>query len=83
MRTILAAVIALGLGASASAQPRAVTIDDILELKAVASPAVAPDGRRVLYTVRGWAPASDDAPERREARTHVWMAPVGEGSRGS
>lgn len=79
MRTILAAVVVLGLGATAFAQPRAVTIDDILELKTVASPVVAPDGRRVLYTVRGWAPASDTEPERREARTHVWMAPVGEG----
>ena len=63
------------------AQTRPVTVDDVLELKAVASPMVSPDGTRVLYTVRGWEAASDKEPNQRESRTRIWMVPAGRRAR--
>jgi dipeptidyl aminopeptidase/acylaminoacyl peptidase len=61
------------------AQARPVTVDDVLELKAIASPMVSPDGTRVVYTVRGWEAPSEEEPNQRESRTRIWMAPVGGG----
>jgi dipeptidyl aminopeptidase/acylaminoacyl peptidase len=55
---------------------RPVTIDDILDLKAVASPAVSPDGTLVLYTVRAW----EQEGARMESRTRIWMVPVAGGA---
>ena len=79
MRTFLASVILVGAAAGASGQPRPVTVDDVLDLKAVGLPVVSPDGTRVLYTVRGWEPASEKEPDQRESRTRVWMVPVSGG----
>ena len=57
------------LQSSAFAQgKRAVTIDDVMNLKAVASAAVSPDGAQVLYTVRQW----EAEKERMESRTRIW-----------
>jgi dipeptidyl aminopeptidase/acylaminoacyl peptidase len=74
----LAAALAASLVALSTA-PRAqsggvrpVTIDDVLDLKAVGSPQVSPDGSRVLYTVRGW----EKQGERMESRTHIWVVGV-------
>ncbi len=80
MRKILtAATVMLGVAGLAGAQSRPVTIDDVLDLKAVGSPAVSPDGSRVLYTVRRWEPASERDSDRREARTRIWMVPAAGG----
>jgi len=79
MRTFLAAVVCAGVTTTGLAQPRPVTVDDVLELKGVSSPMVSPDGTRVLYTVRAWEPASDKEPNQRESRTRVWMVPVAGG----
>lgn len=74
----LAAALAASLLALSTA-PRAqsggvrpVTIDDVLDLKAVGSPQVSPDGSRVLYTVRAW----EKQGERMESRTHIWVVGV-------
>lgn len=73
MKKILAAVALLLLVAPlVQAQKRQVTIDDVLDLKAVGSPVVSPDGTEVLYTVRQWEAERD----RMESRTRVWKVPV-------
>lgn len=81
MRTTLAAAVLLvGSTVTGLAQTRPVTVDDVLDLKAVAQARVSPDGTRVLYTVRGWEAASDKAPDDKEARTRIWMVPVAGGA---
>jgi dipeptidyl aminopeptidase/acylaminoacyl peptidase len=62
--------------APSSAQKRPVTVDDILQVKNVASPAVAPDGAHVIYTVRQWEADRD----RMESRTRIWRVPVAGGT---
>ncbi len=69
-RVLLALVV---LHAPAFAQQRAVTIDDVLNLKSVGAAAVSPDGTQVLYTVRQWETERD----RMESRTRIWKVPVG------
>lgn len=69
---------ALGLAvvltaAVTSAQTRPVTVDDVLALKAVAAPAISPDGRAVLFTVRQW---TDTGGGKKDARTAIWRAPA-------
>ena len=44
MRTVLAVAALLGSATLAIGQPRPVTVDDVLDLKAVGSPIVSPDG---------------------------------------
>lgn len=81
MRMILAAAaVALCTSGTSGAQPRPVTIDDVLDMKAVGSPAVSPDGSRVLYTVRQWEKASERESDRRESRTRIWMVPAAGGA---
>ncbi len=64
--------------AQVSRDPRPATFDDVMALKAVGSPAISPDGRTVLYTVRQWQDAERDGrPDpsgRKEARTQIWRA---------
>lgn len=75
MRVALVLFAAALASESVLAQPRAVTIDDVLDLKAVGAAAIAPDGSAVLFTVRQW----EDAPGgggRKDARTHVWRVPA-------
>jgi dipeptidyl aminopeptidase/acylaminoacyl peptidase len=69
MRKFLA-VAALVLAASSlSAQSkRPATFDDVLGINAVQGATISPDGRQVIYVVRGWAPEQ----EKMESRTHVW-----------
>ena len=78
-RHALATVLIAAASAPAFAQTRPVTIDDILHLKAVGSPAVSPDGTSVLYTVRQWEPASERDKERMDARTRIWRVSVAGG----
>lgn len=47
---------------------RAVTFDDVLNVKAVGGATISPEGSQVLYTVREWVSEKD----RMESRTHVW-----------
>jgi Tol biopolymer transport system component len=61
------------------AQKKAVTIDDILNMKAVSSPMVSPDGTQIIYTVRVWQPDRPSG-DRLESRTHVWKVPVAGGA---
>ncbi len=61
----------LSLGTRPSAQPTSPTIDELLNLRRVGSPAVAPDARSVAYTLRetNW----DD----NEFETEIWIATGG------
>jgi dipeptidyl aminopeptidase/acylaminoacyl peptidase len=81
MRTVvLASLVVIGASglhdAGHAQSKRPATFDDVLQVKAVASPALSPDGTRVLYTVRAWEPASERQKDRLEARTRVWMVPA-------
>jgi dipeptidyl aminopeptidase/acylaminoacyl peptidase len=62
--------------ARATAIRRAVTIDDVLAIKAAGSAMVSPDGSQVLYTVRQWEPGSEREKERMESRPRIWRVPV-------
>lgn len=75
---VLAGILVVAHAISGTAQPRPVTIDDVLAMRTVSAPAVSPDGTRVLYTVRAWEPASAKNADRQEARTRIWMVPVGD-----
>ena len=51
--TMLALAAALaGTAPGATAAPRGFTVEDLVTMERVGSPAVAPDGNRVVYTVR-------------------------------
>jgi dipeptidyl aminopeptidase/acylaminoacyl peptidase len=72
---VVCASLALG-AAQADRGPRPATIDDAMALRSVGSPAIAPDGRMVLYTIREWRDAErderPDASGRKESRTEIW-----------
>lgn len=73
MRMSALCLVGLLAAAAAAAQSRPVTVDDVLALRAVAAPQIAPDGRAVLFTVREWVDAGGG---RKDARTAVWRAPA-------
>ncbi len=63
------------LCASALAQPRQVTFEDIMAVKSVSGAVISPDGTKVLFTVRRWeSPAGK--PETHNMRSHVWLVPA-------
>jgi dipeptidyl aminopeptidase/acylaminoacyl peptidase len=64
---------ALWLPSTAAGQTRPVTLDDVLGLKAVAAPAISPDGTTVLFTIRTW---HDTGGGKKDSRTHIWKAPA-------
>jgi dipeptidyl aminopeptidase/acylaminoacyl peptidase len=71
---VVLALLALAAGAGARAQmPSSPSIDDLLNLKRVATPALSPDAKWVAYTVRetNW---DDNAYE-----TEIWVAPSDSG----
>lgn len=81
MRTVLlASVLVLGVPvvhhAGHAQSKRPATFDDVLQVRVAASPVLSPDGTKVLYTVRGWEPASEREKDRLEARTRIWMVPA-------
>ena len=67
-RIALAALLCLGMPAALRAQ--APTIDQLIELKRAGSPAIAPNGQWVAYTVR--ATSWDD----NAYHTEIWLADV-------
>ncbi len=79
-QAVLAVVFVVVYALPAPAQQRPVTIDDVMALKAVASPVVSPDGTQVLYTVRTWEAASERDHDRQEARTRIWKVPAAGGA---
>ena len=69
MQKRLAAAFLVAVAVPVLAQDKKpVSIDDIMQLKAAASPIVSPAGTQVLYTVRAWESERD----RMESRTHLW-----------
>jgi dipeptidyl aminopeptidase/acylaminoacyl peptidase len=64
--------------ASAAAQTRPVTIDDVVELKVVGTAEISPDGTQVIYTVRQFEPDPRER-ERMQSRTRIWTVSVAEG----
>jgi dipeptidyl aminopeptidase/acylaminoacyl peptidase len=76
MKKTLAVMAVILLAApGAFAQKRPVSIDDILDMKAVGAATVSPDGTQVLYTVRQWESERD----RMESRTRIWKVAVAGG----
>jgi dipeptidyl aminopeptidase/acylaminoacyl peptidase len=76
MKKFVTAVILVAVASHGYAQQRPVSIDDIMSMKAVGSPAVSPDGTQVVYTVRGW----EAERERMESRTHLWKVAIAGGT---
>jgi len=74
-RGITGAAAALGLllAAGGAAAQHVPTVDELLSISRVGSPAISPDGRMVAYTVRE-ADWDDDAYE-----TQIWMVPASGG----
>jgi dipeptidyl aminopeptidase/acylaminoacyl peptidase len=75
MRTFAVCLVAtVALSGHPAAQParRPVTLPELLSIKQVASPQLSPDGRTILYTVRGWENGAGTDSERKEPRSHVW-----------
>ena len=77
-RLVLAVSIAWSLASSPTAQtPRAMTIDDVLDLAQLSAPRISPDGTRVLYSVSELGKWKDN-----KRVTSIWMANVdGTGAR--
>lgn len=74
MRHLVIALTLIATAATAQTK-RAATFDDVLGIKAIQAPQISPDGRSVVYTVRGWVDEQDStAPGagRKESRTHIW-----------
>lgn len=69
----LTALVYLAAPSGTFAQTRPVTFEDVLAVKAVAAPAISPDGAAVLFTVRGWVDAPGAA-GKKDSRTHIWKA---------
>jgi dipeptidyl aminopeptidase/acylaminoacyl peptidase len=58
---------------SAPATPRAITVDDVFEIRGVGDPQIAEDGKWVAYTV------STASLEKDKTETRIWMTPAGGG----
>jgi len=68
-KTLVAAVLVLvSVATPFSQSKRAVTFDDVLNVKGVGGATISPDGSQVIYTVRQWVAEKD----RMESRAHVW-----------
>ena len=67
-KTLVAVVLVLVVVATPFSQSkRAVTFDDVLNVKGVGGATISPDGSQVIYTVRQWVAEKD----RMESRAHV------------
>lgn len=75
MRKFAASLVAtVALTAYPAAQPamHPVSLTDLLGIRQVGQPQLSPDGRTILYTVRGWENGTGKDSERKDARSHVW-----------
>ena len=66
----------LVFASAVEAQGRAMTVDDMMEIKNVGGVAISPNGKQVLYSVSGWEhPAAKDTSrgDRHEMRSHVFI----------
>jgi len=66
----------LVFASAVQAQGRAITIDDMMEIKNVGGVAISPNGKQVLYSVSGWEhPAAKDTSrgDRHEVRSHIFI----------
>jgi len=75
MRIIAASFIAtLALTVYPAAQPAAhpVSLPDLLSIKQLSAPQLSPDGRAILYAVRGWENGTGRDAQRKDSRSHVW-----------
>ncbi|MFM8334760.1 MAG: hypothetical protein ACKODK_04305, partial [Opitutaceae bacterium] len=69
MPRILLFIVMIACGALHAAEPSLITVADLLKLKQLDAPALAPDGRRVVYVVKSIEPRADPAGEW-DYRTH-------------
>jgi dipeptidyl aminopeptidase/acylaminoacyl peptidase len=69
----LAPFVAAQSAPSAPQAPRAITVDDVFEIRAVGDPQISEDGKWVAYTVSTMALKED------KTETRIWMAPAGGG----
>lgn len=78
-RIVVLTLALAAVSAGVAAQTRPVTVDDVVDLKAVGSAEVSPDGTQVLYTVRQFEPDPRER-ERINARTRIWRVSVADGA---
>ena len=67
---LLLAVFALLVSVAGAAEKRLITPHDLWAVKRVGSPALSPDGRRVVFTVQEWSV------EKNKATANLWLADV-------
>jgi dipeptidyl aminopeptidase/acylaminoacyl peptidase len=70
---LLAPFVAAQTAPSAAPAPRAITVDDVFEIRAVGDPQIAEDGKWVAYTVSTMSLKED------KTETRIWMTPAGGG----
>jgi dipeptidyl aminopeptidase/acylaminoacyl peptidase len=70
---LLAPVVAAQTAPATPPAPRAITVDDVFEIRGVGDPQIAEDGKWVAYTV-STASLKEDKTE-----TRIWMTPAGGG----
>src|SRR5271170_698157 len=69
----LAPFVAAQSAPSTPPTPRAISVDDVFEIRGVSDPQIAEDGKWVAYTV-STASLKED-----KTQTRIWMAPAGGG----
>jgi dipeptidyl aminopeptidase/acylaminoacyl peptidase len=70
---LLAPFVAAQTALSTPPAPRAITVDDVFEIRAVGDPQIAEDGKWVAYTVSTMSLKED------KTETRIWMTPAGGG----
>ncbi len=70
---LMAPFVASQTAPSTPPAPRAITVDDVFEIRAVGDPQIAEDGKWVAYTVSTMSLKED------KTETRIWMAPAGGG----
>jgi dipeptidyl aminopeptidase/acylaminoacyl peptidase len=73
----IGACVAVAARPAAQSAQHPVSLEDLLSIRQVGGPGVgapriSPDGRAVLYAVRGWENGTGKERQRKESRSHVW-----------